>query len=77
MLLATLRTNVSDSMSEKTLASAIVVGDASSSTITSAIEFATVGASFIGRIVTLNTSETDNAGLVPTSVAVTVTSVEL
>ena len=34
-----------------------------------------MGVSFIGRIVTLKVSDTDNAGLVPTSVAVTVTTV--
>ena len=75
LLLATLRANVSDSMSANTLDRSMVLGEASSSTVTSAIALATVGASFTGRIVTLNASETDNAGLVPTSVAVTVTTV--
>ena len=73
MLLATLRANVSDSMSENTLDRSIVVGKASSSTVTSAIALATVGVSLIAFIVTLIVSDADNAGLVPVSVAVTTT----
>ena len=75
LLLATLRANVSDSMSENTLDRSMVLGEASSLTVTSGNAFATVGASFTGRIVTLKVSDTDNAGLVPTSVAVTLTTV--
>ena len=73
LLLATLRANVSDSMSENTLDRSIVVGDASSSTVTSDTALATVGVSLIAFIVTANVSDTDNTGLVPVSVAVTTT----
>ena len=73
LLLATLRTNVSDSMSENTLDRSIIVGDASSSTVTSDMALDTVGVSLIAFIVTEKVSETDNTGLVPVSVAVTTT----
>ena len=51
----------------------MVVGDASSSTVTSDMALAIVGVSLIAFIVTENVSETDNTGLVPVSVAVTTT----
>ena len=73
LLLITDNSNVSESTSENKLDRFIVVGSASSSTVTSPIGFITVGVSFIGFTVTLNTSSTDNAGSVDVSVAVTFT----
>ena len=73
LLLITDKPNVSESTSENTLERFIVVGAASSSTVTSLIGFSTVGVSFIGFTVTLNTSSTDNAGSVEVSIAVTFT----
>ena len=73
LLLLTDNTSVSESTSEKTLVKFIVVGFASSSTVTSLIVFTTVGVSFIGFTVTVKTSSTDKAGLVDVSIAVTFT----
>ena len=72
-MLTAVKVSASDSISEKTFARGISVTDASSSTVTLDIGFVTEGVSFKAFTVTVNVLDTDNAGVVFVSVAVTTT----